>query len=1444
MKKIILNADLILNASHRTKGLKSEELLIQQDAVGGHQVSLAIGNEGIIEVGKQPNCVTSLVYRVDDEKVYWTSEILTPQLVIKEPGKITDLVVYLVDSNGAKIRWTAPSGNPPVLETAATRYHIYLSQSEIDSNYGLTDLPEYHQHLVPKAPGTAEELVLTSLLPGHKYYVAIISETVIFGKSKFSMASNVVSFLAANNDIRDIAPKIIPINPERMYPQGLNYAIDPETNKPLIPANLADLSGIINRDGEPEGTPNAGMGILMYGLGAIPQYNRPSWDTIIDLEGSWNLEYLYVWVVRNGEIEIQSSIDGVNFDAIASINASVNQGKWAKILVNPIYSQGIKYINIAFKKSEHGIKGLLFYGKRAESGQVKGKKHKRTVTSRTFDERMGTNGFMIEKPEMVRRIARSLRCYVESDWIVGRQNSTQGAAYDENGQVILGVNDVKFQFQRKQVWNWDEKLAAFNATGQKVMLSTNNAPLYLRPKGYSRADQAKPVDPGLDPVNLGITTNPLSYKHIARLAYNIAARYGANLAADRSFIQLSAEDEVKTGLNLIESIEFRNEADAYWTGENGYHNWEEQAAILSAVYDGHKGALGAGFGVKAADPNLRVSMSSLAVGNNVGFVKRMTLWWDLHRGYGDYPIDIINFHHYNGSAGSQTVPVYSDVPSSGVPPEQSEFLELVHSWNEFRDSQLPKVELRLTEVGYDEHWGGVYSPDYREQSVRSRYKGYWLTRTFLLGIAKGLDIINQYWFANTEHRLADLDPNVKYRDVFITAGLTEGERSPQDTNRVPLPAFWYVSNLMSELSGYTYQFPLRMFGETAANGLTFDTVDPNLIALVFKNDAGETIIVAWLGSVGFRQKEFKLYLHPSENQVSFVTLNDAEIRKSVTGGLQTMLNANADEAGKYVTVALTECPAIIKTKNTGTKRLSDPEGLKIEAISNSVVKLAWKDSNIGSNITKVFVSSLPDRDFTQLYSGYIDNGEYIVENLAEGRNYFFKIQFEHGGLTSDLSETLGITTLATLTPPANLRVTSKSTTRVTLEWDYTVEEQQKIDEFELSSSLTANGVYTVIAKIPKALRSYVVDGLTPNTGYFFKMRVRKDFGFSDYTLRLGETTNTESEKAPELLSAKSNYAGDRIKMVFDRALANPAGQHAGFSVIETNSGSSSYISPERCTLDPLNSSVLYLYLGSLIKQPNSILTISYDKLLANIQSTNNIKANSFTAFPVANNKNNAGLLSKKICINFTNAITLANQDSANGEVWNNMIFPNSDSSTFGADDNQKYQKNLKTSSGAVSSIDYIGPYRPLDQIGQGPGAEADMLQVDDVNFPQIVASTGIRIGEAEYNIISQSMFMNLDRNKDYNIRLLFNTDKYHTDPRNVDYKDWQGTVFKSIVIPGASSVYLTSLRPVTASIPVHDAVGGYPEIDHMSDPKTGAIYQRHSVGTYLCGIILEEVLPE
>ena len=114
--------------------------------------------------------------------------------------------------------------------------------------------------------------------------------------------------------------------------------------------------------------------------------------------------------------------------------------------------------------------------------------------------------------------------------------------------------------------------------------------------------------------------NPASYKAHAAYLFQYAARYGHRVFPKNKFKQLiiprtHPEEVPKTGMGMVEYMESWNEQDKWWwqgTHPNTYFPPKVYMAMLSADYDGHGNTLGAGIGIKNADPNMKVVMGGLA----------------------------------------------------------------------------------------------------------------------------------------------------------------------------------------------------------------------------------------------------------------------------------------------------------------------------------------------------------------------------------------------------------------------------------------------------------------------------------------------------------------------------------------------------------------------------------------------------------------------------------------------------------------------------------------------------------------------------------------------------------------------------------------------------------------------------------------------------------------
>jgi endoglucanase len=241
-------------------------------------------------------------------------------------------------------------------------------------------------------------------------------------------------------------------------------------------------------------------------------------------------------------------------------------------------------------------------------------------------------------------------------------------------------------------------------------------------------------------------SNPVSYLLQAKMAFQFAARYGSNASVSSSLLSVNTStrwtgdpaNTVKKGLGLIRYIECDNERDKWWKGRNAYQTGREYAANLSAFYDGNKNTMGAGVGVKNADPNMQVVMGGVAC-PTTDYLKGMIDWCNEFRGYnadGSVNLcwDVINYHIYPDNGGSM-----QGAGTRGAAPEvahadtfASKFIAAAHAYA--RD-----MPVWVTETGYDINQGSVLKAIPIGSKTALQTQADWILRNSLLYARMGVE---------------------------------------------------------------------------------------------------------------------------------------------------------------------------------------------------------------------------------------------------------------------------------------------------------------------------------------------------------------------------------------------------------------------------------------------------------------------------------------------------------------------------------------------------------------------------------------------------------------------------------------------------------------------------------------------------------------------------------
>lgn len=404
---------------------------------------------------------------------------------------------------------------------------------------------------------------------------------------------------------------------------------------------------------------------------------------------------------------------------------------------------------------------------------------------------VGVNAF-IDDPLDKMKVAGVVREYHNWSWCEGNGDPSYPGYPNNQLKFDLGF------------WNFDTYYQGLHDAGILVFPAVEGSVPWLN----SKVSGAKPVKDGAS------TTDPKSYVAHADHMFQYAARYGS-AKVDAAKLKLASGQKSVSGLGVLSYFEDWNEEDAWWGGPDIQFSPDEYAAMASADYDGHQGALGTTFGVKNADPNAKLVFGGLSgkgdtnaawVSSVTGFFDGVAAWAAKNRG-GSFPSDVLNVHHY---AFSGNGPALS--------PEAAQTRETLAELVAYRDQKLPGKELWITEFGYDTNQGSVLRAPPIGGKPAPIVQADWLVRSFLAALAAGVDRATMYM-------LRDVDPSNTTQ--FASSGLVgpKGDWTPK-------PSFYFVYAFRTRLGA-------MVFDGEATSG------DPKVRIYRFRDPSGGGAYVAW-----------------------------------------------------------------------------------------------------------------------------------------------------------------------------------------------------------------------------------------------------------------------------------------------------------------------------------------------------------------------------------------------------------------------------------------------------------------------------------------------------------------------------------------------------------------------------------------------------------------------
>ena len=303
--------------------------------------------------------------------------------------------------------------------------------------------------------------------------------------------------------------------------------------------------------------------------------------------------------------------------------------------------------------------------------------------------------------------------------------------------------------------------------------------------------------------------------------------------------------------------------------------------MMSADYDGDQGRLGAGIGVKVADPNAKLVMGGLSgaygggqtwVDSITTFLDGVQAWSNTHRG-GTFPGDVINVHYYSFGPGA---------PTAAPSPEDDGVEQKLSAIVAYRDAHLTGKEVWWTEFGYDTFdQSPLHAPTLGNNSAEI-VQGQWLIRDLLAAAAAGVDRATLYVLRDD---CVPGDSGCNAQIQFSTCGVTapKGDWTPK-------PAWYFLSTFRARLGTMVYDSEdtsqvadvrVQRYRDTAGGGGAL---------VVWSPTSAATVVSGFSLAVG------------NATTAKVVTLVDQQAT-----GMESMLTVN----GGAVTLDVSETPTIV-----------------------------------------------------------------------------------------------------------------------------------------------------------------------------------------------------------------------------------------------------------------------------------------------------------------------------------------------------------------------------------------------------------------------------------------------------------------------------------------------------------------------------------------------------
>ncbi len=191
---------------------------------------------------------------------------------------------------------------------------------------------------------------------------------------------------------------------------------------------------------------------------------------------------------------------------------------------------------------------------------------------------------------------------------------------------------------------------------------------------------------------------------------------------------------------------------------------------------------------------------------------------------------------------------------------------------------------------------------------------------------------------------------------------------------------------------------------------------------------------------------------------------------------------------------------------------ASPQNLLATAVDHTSIRVTWErgsENEDGYELER----KAPGGDWEVLTTSGPGDGDILDENLERMTQYCYRVRAQNDLGYSDWSNEACATTMDIPIPgaPFGLRAEADGPTSITLTW--VAPSPSYVETFEIEQSLT--GDEGDFSRVPPdahgKARAHTVDGLDPQTEYYFRIRAVNGSGASDYSNLASATTQGSDE---------------------------------------------------------------------------------------------------------------------------------------------------------------------------------------------------------------------------------------------------------------------------------------------------------------------------------------------